>query len=340
MKNKRRLRSVIGEAIAEVVVSIICFAVGYFVLTSIGCNASIDSIDPDLTLLLGLAIILVIAVTLTKLIAIIFKKKAVTRNMNTKINRFIFTVDDNIIFLEELTKEGYASIFDHPYLAMYKRLHEKFGLKVQLNLFYEKEGFDLSMMPDKYCAEWQANADWLKASFHSRLENETPYIDSGYDEVYGDGRAVNSEILRFAGEPSLAKTTTIHWCRATDDGLKALADLGVRGLLGLYGTEEKPRSSYQSTAEVGDLIRSGGIAVSDGMAYAGIDIVLNQFDPDEIIKKLTALNGRGLIKVMIHEQYFHESYKAYQPNFEKKLASTFDYLTQNGYKSAFFEEIL
>ena len=141
--------------------------------------------------------------------------------------------------------------------------------------------------------------------------------------MYGDGRAVNSEILRFAGEPSLAKTTTIHWCRATDDGLKALADLGVRGLLGLYGTEEKPRSSYQSTAEEGDLIRSGGIAVSDGMAYAGIDIVLNRFDPDEIIKKLTALGGRELIKVMIHEQYFHESYKAYQPNFEKKLASTF-----------------
>ena len=256
------------------------------------------------------------------------------------MKNFIFTVDDNIIFLEELTKEGYASIFDHPYLAMYKRLHEKFGLKVQLNLFYEKEGFNLSMMTDKYRDEWQKNADWLKASFHSRLENETPYVDSGYDEVYGDGRAVNSEILRFAGEPSLAKTTTIHWCRATDDGLKALADLGVRGLLGLYGTEEKPRSSYQSTAEEGDLIRSGGIAVSDGMAYAGIDIVLNQFDPGEIIKKLTALSGRGLIKVMIHEQYFHEDYSAYRPDFEARVLDPARLLYENGYKGRHIYEVI
>ncbi len=45
---------------------------------------------------------------------------------------FCFTVDDNIRFLKELTRNRYNSIFDHPYLAMYKRLHEEFGLKIQL----------------------------------------------------------------------------------------------------------------------------------------------------------------------------------------------------------------
>ena len=340
MKNKRRLRSVIGEVIAEVVVSIICFAVGYFVLTSIGCNGSIDSIDPDLTLMLGLAIILVIAVTLTKLIAIIFKKKAVTRNMNTKINRFIFTVDDNIKFLRDLSAGEWSSIFDHPYLAMYKRLHEKFGLKVQLNLFFEEGDFNLSMMPDKYRAEWRANAHWLKLSFHSRLENENPYIDSGYDEVYRDCEAVNREILRFAGEGSLAKTTTVHYCRATAEGLRALADAGVIGLLGLYGTEEAPRSSYQSSDEDAEVIRRGGTAYRGGITYAGIDIILNQFEADVIAEKLEKLQDRELIKVMMHEQYFYRDYKAYQPNYEEKLTKTFEILSENGYKSSFFEEIL
>ena len=340
MKNKRRLRSVIGEVIAEVVVSIICFAVGYFVLTSIGCNGSIDSIDPDLTLMLGLAIILVIAVTLTKLIAIIFKKKAVTRNMNTKINRFIFTVDDNIKFLRDLSAGEWSSIFDHPYLAIYKRLHERFGLKVQLNLFFEEGDFNLSMMPDKYRAEWRANAHWLKLSFHSRLENENPYIDSGYDEVYRDCEAVNREILRFAGEGSLAKTTTVHYCRATAEGLRALADAGVIGLLGLYGTEEAPRSSYQSSDEDAEVIRRGGTAYRGGITYAGIDIILNQFEADVIAEKLEKLQDRELIKVMMHEQYFYRDYKAYQPNYEEKLTKTFEILSENGYKSSFFEEIL
>ena len=46
---------------------------------------------------------------------------------------FCFTVDDNIRCLREINEKNYDSIFDHPYLAVYKRLHERFGLKVQLN---------------------------------------------------------------------------------------------------------------------------------------------------------------------------------------------------------------
>ena len=68
---------------------------------------------------------------------------------------FIFTVDDNIRFLRDLTEHTYNNIFDHPYLAVYKRLHDRFGLKVQLNLFYRMENFDLSMMTARYAAQWQ-----------------------------------------------------------------------------------------------------------------------------------------------------------------------------------------
>jgi hypothetical protein len=260
--------------------------------------------------------------------------------MTMSANRFIFTVDDNIKFLRDLSAGEWLSIFDHPYLAMYKRLHERFGLKVQLNLFFEDGDFNLSMMPDRYRPEWRANSYWLKLSFHSRLENENPYIDSGYGEVYRDATAVNGEILRFAGEASLGKTTTVHYCRATAEGLRALADAGVTGLLGLYGTEESPRSSYQSSKEDGEVIRRGGVAHSGGMAYSGIDVILNQFDADVISEKLRELQDRELIKVMIHEQYFYRDYKAYQPNYEEKLIKTFEILSENGYKSVFFEEIL
>ena len=48
---------------------------------------------------------------------------------------FCFTIDDNIRFLKELTAQKPGSMFDHPYLAMLRRLHERFDLKIQLNLF-------------------------------------------------------------------------------------------------------------------------------------------------------------------------------------------------------------
>ena len=98
------------------------------------------------------------------------------------MKNYIFTIDDNIRFLKELTEQNAKSLFSHPYAHMLKCLHEEFGVKIQLNLFYECPDFNLSQMTDKYRAEWVQNADWLKLSFHSRLENIAPYEHSDYQQ--------------------------------------------------------------------------------------------------------------------------------------------------------------
>lgn len=265
---------------------------------------------------------------------------AVYAQRGDSMKKFCFTVDDNIRFLMELTESSPDSIFDHPYLALWRRLHEKYGICVQLNLFYECEGFDLSQMTERYRAEWEENADWLRMSFHSRLENLRPYEKSGYDEVYADCSAVNREILRFAGERSLARTTTLHYCLATHQGLKALYDCGVRGLLGLYGDGEHIRSSYQTSMLCVGVIRRGGTVLDGGITYGGIDIVLNSFTRQQILSKLSALSSREEIRVMIHEQYFYEDYPAYQKDFEEKLDSTFCCLLASGFESRFFEDMI
>ena len=250
------------------------------------------------------------------------------------MKNFCFTVDDNIRFLREICERGYESIFEHPYLAMYKGLHEKYDLKIQLNLFYEDKKFNLSEMSDRYRDEWAACSDWLRLSFHSRLENSRPYEFSGYDEVFGDCAEVQREIVRFASSDSLAKTTTLHYCLATAEGVAALKDNGVLGLLGLYGGSP----SYQNSPEERALIDGGETVVSDGIAYAAIDVIMNKYSKEQILDKLSSLLGRELIKVMIHEQYFYADYPLYQPDFERKIDAAFGSLTSNGYKSIFFEE--
>ena len=255
--------------------------------------------------------------------------------------RFCFTVDDNIRFFKELTNENKNTLFDHPYLQVFQRLHEALGMKVQLNLFYEDKEFNLSMMTDKYRDEWQENADWLKLSFHSRLENVSPYASSGFDEVNADCSTVHREILRFAGKDSLATSTTLHFCLATSEGIEAMKQNGVTALLGLFGTSQSPRTSYTLSLADAEQVRQGNALTMDGMTYRGIDIVLNLFDIPAIEEQLNALiqEGREQINVMIHEQYFYSDYRYYQPDFEEKLAKTFSILTTNGYQSAFFEDL-
>jgi len=251
---------------------------------------------------------------------------------------FCFTVDDNIRFLKELTDINYTSMFDHPYLSMYKRLHEKYSVKVQLNLFYEYEDFDLSMMTERYKSEWRDCSDWLKLSFHSKLENERPYINSGYDEVYGDCNNVNREILRFAGPASLADTTTLHYCVATEEGIKALSDNGVKGLLGLFGSTADPRTSYGIDDANAEKLRNGSTLFLGTMYYAAIDIILNRFTREDNLRRLNYLKERDLVHIMIHEQYFYPDYKNYQSDFEYKLSDAFMFLKENGFESILFEE--
>ncbi|MBR7185615.1 MAG: hypothetical protein IKD37_08425 [Clostridia bacterium] len=253
---------------------------------------------------------------------------------------FCFTVDDNIRFLKEITAQGYRSLFDHPYPAMLRRLHERFSLKVQLNLFYRMDGFDLSGMSDRYAAEWEENADWMKLSFHSDRENVSPYENSGYDVVFADCRSVNEQILRIASPSALAQTTTVHYCRVTDDGLRALADNGVRGLLGLFGTEEKPNTSYGLAEGLAGQIRAGKVICRDRLTFAGIDMIINKIPMRELLPALSSFFARDSIRVMIHEQYFYSDYPAYQPDFEEKLIAVFDALHNRGYVSRFFEELI
>ena len=195
-------------------------------------------------------------------------------------------------------------------------------------------------MTDRYREEWRENADWLKLSFHSRLENVKPYESSGYDEVFADCDTVQREILRFAGEESLAKTTTIHYCLATHEGLKALRDCGVRGLLGLYGSNTTPRTSYQTSTLCAGLLRRGDILHDGDIAYAGIDVILNLFPKEKILAELATLRDRHEVKVMIHEQYFYHDYFNYQPDFAEKLEATFAYLCENGFESTFYQNVI
>ena len=253
---------------------------------------------------------------------------------------YCFTVDDNIRFLKEITRNRLSSIFDHPYLAMYRRLHEEFGVKVQLNLFYRLGDFDLSQMSDTYYGEWEENADWLKLSFHSDREIVDPYAFSAYDEVYRDCKKVNEEILRFASPSALAKTTTIHWCQATEEGVRALADHGIQGLLGLFGNVQNPKTSYSLAEEYAKELRAGKTLKIHGISFAAIAIILNNHSEEDIVQKLNTLQDRNAIKVMIHEQYFYADYPGYQSDFESKLSACFAFLHRNGYASKHFEELL
>lgn len=279
-------------------------------------------------------------------------------NIKNAEKKFRLTVDDNILFLQDLTKnkDKYTSLFDNEYLQMYRQIHLETGMCVHLNLFYEndfttdsEEYFNLSMMTDKYKDEWLKNASWLTLSFHAYRENPgEPYKNSGFDEVDRDCKLVDNEILRFAGREVLSNTTTLHFGSATVEGVKALRSNGYKALGGYFEflTNGDTLVSYHYpkdlVAYVGE--RDMWVDTEEDVLYFRIDRVLNLSPSVEenlqIVKDVVKSATRGgFVELMIHEQYFYKTYGAYIKDFGEIIKTCAKYLKEQGYASVRLQDI-
>ncbi len=154
----------------------------------------------------------------------------------------LFFIDDVLWVFRDLTRQKPASLFDNDYMAVLKRAHDEYGLKIQLNAFYKtsfwygNDEFSLSEMTDDYKMEWEASSDWLKIGFHSKEEwPDYPYINADYDLVNDNFNLIKNEVIRFAGENSFAKSVLPHWAPMSREGIQALYDNGVRITYSTYG---------------------------------------------------------------------------------------------------------
>ena len=161
--------------------------------------------------------------------------------------RAYFFIDDVIWVFRDLTRQRPTSLFDNPFMRLLREGHDRYGMKVQLNVFYRtdffygRDEFTLADMTDAYKAEFEAASDWLKMAFHAKQEfPDYPYINADYDDVRADVEDIRREIFRFAGETSYARAVMPHWLPISKDACRALCDDGIR----LLAVTTGPRAPY------------------------------------------------------------------------------------------------
>lgn len=257
--------------------------------------------------------------------------------------RYRFSLDDNIWFLRDIARNAnrYQSIFENPYMALWKSMHVKYGAKIHINIYYETDGFNLSQMPDKFKPEWQANRDWIRLTFHARGDKpDKPYLKATGVQIGADYRLVTREIERFAGRELLSASTTVHWGEATLDGVRALRAQGIKLLAGYFEfAKGAPTVSYYLDApRVKYLMgRDYWKDTREDVIFVRHDIVINTLPLDRIVPHLEKVaadpHQSELMELMIHEQYFYPDYVNYQPDYSAKVERTIQWATRKGYKS-------
>ena len=260
--------------------------------------------------------------------------------------RYRFSTDDNCRFLAEIAKNRYDSIFDAPYMALWRDMHEEYGTRVQHNLFFEHDGFDLTQMPDSYRDEWRANADWMRLTFHSGASQpRNPYIDATGEQIVQDYDLVTREIQRFAGPELLSPFTTIHWGEVTLEGCRALRERGVVGLVGYFIFRDgRPAVSYYLGAEMAQYMNAHDYwyDTCEDLYFVKHDMVVNNVLPEDVVPGLEPLaadpNQTELFELMIHEPQFYPGWGGHRPDYRERVATAIRWATENGYKSVFYEE--
>ncbi len=271
----------------------------------------------------------------------------VVYRLKNVVNKYRLSLDDNIWFLKDINANAgkYKSIFENPYLGFLKEVHDTYGTKIHLNLYYQTDGFNLSQMTDKFKSEWKDNAAWLRLSFHA-LQNDPdrPYINAGYDQVTKDCMLVKDQIKRFAGQELMGPVTTLHWGEALADGCRALRDEGYLALAGYFLAEGADKVSYYLDDEKRLHVNNRFIwrDNKEGIIFSRMALVINTVKNEEIVPYLSSMRSDShkpaYVDLMIHEQYFYPFYVAYQPDYRQKVMTAVKWAADNGYKPAFLSE--
>ncbi len=262
--------------------------------------------------------------------------------------RYRFSVDDNIQFLKDLGlhPEKYPSLFDHWYLAFWREMHETYGAKIHVNIYYQTDGFDLTQMPDAWKEEWRANANWLHLTFHALQDKpDRPYRNASYTQIAHDYDLVSGHIRRFAGNEVMGDTTTVHWAECPRDGVRALRDRGIENLIGIFDVHDGVcTTGYYLTPEQCAYVNSRP-AWRDrdtGATFIPCAVVVNSLSPEDIVRRLDeraqSPHTSELVELLIHEQYFREELHYYQPDIKEKVRAALGWVSDNGYEPVFWSE--
>jgi len=262
--------------------------------------------------------------------------------------RYRFSIDDNSFFLRDIAQKQYASLFDCFYLKILRDLHDRYGARFVLNIYYTTgDDFSLPQFPDRYKGEWREHADWLKLAFHAHAnEPARPYQYAAASTLIADLDQVSEQIVRFAGEQTLTPPTVIHWGMVQPSALKPLAQRGVRALSGYF---EKREGDGWDVNYLFDDDRSDYLSRHDalmdfdsGIVFSKVDIVVNNTPLERVVPTLEPLardpNQTEIMDLFTHEQYFWPFYTQHLPDHGKRLDVAIRWVTEQGYKPVFFHE--
>lgn len=154
-----------------------------------------------------------------------------------------YTIDDVYELLTGLNNIESDNLFDDPTFKTLKDIHDKYGLKITLFLFYSKssnKSQNLNNITTKFKKQFKECSSWLKFGYHSKYD-DTYSSSLTIDDLVSNIETVYSAISKFACEDSISKFTRFGFFNVSHEQLKELRKRNL--ILGVFTADDNRESN-------------------------------------------------------------------------------------------------
>ena len=292
-------------------------------------------------------IILLIIITLLLLQGVnIYKLKNKINILNTRIENLEkiekqsdkythFSIDDTIKIFKDLyrNEDKYKSIFQNDTLSYLKELHDTYGIVVSCYCWYEDNGFNLSMISNKYQEEFKNNSDWLRFGFHAYDANTKYVTDSDSIKILDDYNKTINELIRITGgKDSIDNVIRLHYYSGSQKCIENIKNT-PNGIKGLLASDDLERNSYYFDSYVSNIIFNSDEYKDNELYFINTDFRIENMNnvQQELKNNSHTLKSNILI-------FFTHEWKLNEINIKKKIEDFCTYVVNNEYVFSFPED--
>lgn len=175
-----------------------------------------------------------------------------------------FSIDDVFECLIEVTDKN-IPLFDHPMFSLLKDLHDKYGIRVGLNLFFQKEinGKVRTLKEVRDLKEEIiSSGGWLYFGPHALDFDNSPF-NQNKEEQIKTFDMIYDEIDRIAGKETYEKWVRLHFY---SESYELATYFKERGVEALFSTD-RPAGSHRMPEEIKNNLIQNGCATYEGMNF-------------------------------------------------------------------------
>ena len=241
---------------------------------------------------------------------------------NQNKNFIHLSFDDVTACFSNLAISKYTNLFDEPFFAKLKTVHDTYGAKFSLYTYNSV----LEKVPTDYSQDFSNNSSWLKIGFHSNASGLS-LANATYDDGKTYWNNFVSQVTRICGTTNnLDRLPRLEFFAGSKNALLGMRDANY-GAFGFLSSDDN-RLSYYFDNQTMEFLFDNDFWIDEELS---LNFLATDVRADWWFNFSTTNEYKAPIKNTVYEELvFRSTAQSFENSFNKLIFFTHEWLVYNG----------